>query len=165
VFDRIDTLLGVGAGALAARQLIRRLKDRISRGRSVVSEHYGDWRQRQGDPATLARFLSQTSRSTAQVARLLGCTEPEAEAVLWAFGLSHDEDSDLWYPAAGEEAKLLQGNLELIIHAYDEGYLATRFRDRVIRLIETGETPPVVWPGEREDDPTPENETGADVGA
>src|SRR5206468_3444058 len=63
VFDRVDTLMGVGAAALAARQLARRLKDRVSCGRSVVSEHYGDWRQRQGDPATLALFLSRTPRT------------------------------------------------------------------------------------------------------
>jgi hypothetical protein len=100
VFDRIDTLMGVGAAALGARELIRRLKDRLSRGRSVVSKHYVDWRERQGDPATLAAFLSRTPRTTAQVAGLLGCAEPEAEAVLWAFGLSRDEAPGLDDPPA-----------------------------------------------------------------
>lgn len=56
VFDRIDTLMGVGAAALGARELIRRLKDRLSRGRSVVSKHYVDWRERQATRPRWPRF-------------------------------------------------------------------------------------------------------------
>jgi hypothetical protein len=150
VLDHIDTLLGVGGGAYAAKHaIIDRLRARTKGGRDVAARRGTQWIQEQSaSPSEIASFLAKVPRTTEQVAGLLGCTDDEAEAVLWAFGLACDPDSGLWTPGEGEEAKMLRGNADLIISAYNEIEVAQRVRQRAEQLLETGETPPVLWPGD-----------------
>jgi hypothetical protein len=150
VFDHIDTLLGVAGGAYAIkRAIVDRLRSRTKGGRDAAARRGPQWMQEQGaSPWMLATFLWQVPRTTDQVAGLLGCTAGEAEAVLWAFGLVRDSNSGLWQPGEDEEAKMLRGNLELIVHSYNEAVIADSIRRRVEHLLDTGETPPVLWPGD-----------------
>jgi hypothetical protein len=91
----------------AAVEVAQRLRDRISRGREVVSQNHRQWQERGGDPSTLATFLAQRPVATDEIARFLGCTNPEGEAVLWAFGFAPD-GSGRWIPRATDEAKMLE---------------------------------------------------------
>ena len=43
---------------------------------------------------------------------------------------------------------MLRGNLELIIHSYNEAEIAESIRRRVEHLLDAGETPPIRWPGD-----------------
>jgi hypothetical protein len=150
VLDHIDTLLGVGGGAYAAKHaIIDRLRARTKGGRDAAARRGRQWIEEQSaSPSEIAAFLARVPRTTEQVAGLLGCTDVEAEAILWAFGLARDPDSGLWKPGEDEEAKMLRGNVDLIINAYNEAEFAERVRQRVERLLETGETPAVLWPGD-----------------
>jgi hypothetical protein len=143
VLDHIEVAITAGIGITAIADRIRR---QIRNGREVVQCRFGQWRERAGDPATVATLLANRPRSTPDVARLLDCSEEEAEAILWAFGFAPG-DGGLWRRDATEDAKLLRGNFELIVHGYDDVELQRRFRERYERFLMTGEAPEVEWPG------------------
>jgi hypothetical protein len=128
----------------AAVRAAQGLRNRIHRGREVVRQHHSEWQERGGDPSALAAFLAQRPMTTDEVARFLGCTNAEGEAVLWAFGLAPDE-SGRWRPRATDEAKMLAQVFELIVQGYSHFELEREFRQTVEHFVKTGEVRPIDW--------------------
>lgn len=99
--EAIWTLSGIAAqiaGALSFLGFVRRYAVRHSgRAAKAVEKHSAAWAERGASPADLNRLLASGPWTTAEVAALLGCTELEAEAILWAFGFSLENDGT-WVP-------------------------------------------------------------------
>jgi hypothetical protein len=108
VLDRAAVFI---AGRIGAKMVIDRLRARTRGGRDVTSHRYREWRARGANPYSLRTFLAEQPRTSADVARLLGCSREEADAVLLALGFSQAEGSDEWIPAADEEARVSRGEL------------------------------------------------------
>jgi hypothetical protein len=134
--------IGVG---YAAYEALRRVRDRLRRGREVTALHQRDWQERGGDPGTLSEFLRHRPSTSAEVARFLGCTEEEAEAALWAFGFAPDEDTGRWKPNATEDAKMLRAVWELIVYGYNDVELERRFREEAEAFAATGRAREIDW--------------------
>lgn len=73
------------AGALSG---IEWIKTRLRRGEAaeVVEKQAPDWRSRGAAPDDLRELFAATPRSTKEIAALLGCSDDEADAILWALG-------------------------------------------------------------------------------
>jgi hypothetical protein len=138
--------MGVLGGAYAAAHpIFVRLRDRIRRGRESAHDHAADWQARGGDPAALAAFLAQRASSTQELSGLLGCSDAQAEAILWSFGFGQGEDGR-WRAEADDDAKLLRATWELIVYGFSQTELEPRLR-RVFELYaDTGRPPRVEWP-------------------
>lgn len=133
----------VGVG-YATYEALRRVLDRIRRGRDVTGDHKADWEARRGDPGTLSEFLRHRPSTTLEVAGLLGCTEDEADALLWAFGFAPDE-TGIWRLEANEEAKMLRVIWELIVYRYNEVELERLFRELAEEYAQSGHAPEIDW--------------------
>jgi hypothetical protein len=133
----------VGAG-YAGYEALRRISNRIRRGREVTADHESSWQARGGDPGTLSEFLRHRPSTAGEVAGLLGCTDEEAEAVLWAFGFAPDE-AGLWRLQADEEAKFLRAIWELIVYGYREVELERRIGEIADEYARTGRAPEIDW--------------------
>jgi hypothetical protein len=136
--------IGVG---YAGYEALRRIRDRIRRGRDVTGKHKANWQARGGDPGTLSEFFRHRPSTTAEVAGLLGCTEEEAEAVLWAFGFASDE-TGVWRLQADEEAKVLRAIWELIVYGYRDVELERRIQELAEEFAESGRAPEIDWKDE-----------------
>jgi hypothetical protein len=78
-----------------------------------------------------------------QLAPLLGCTEDEAEAVLWATGFALTPEGGRWEDAGDEAAQMLGNIITAVTWASHVGpNWETRFRAWLVRYLETGEPPP-----------------------
>lgn len=99
--EAIWTLSGIAAqiaGAFSFLGFVRRYAGRHSgRAAKAVEKNSAVWAERGASPADLNRLLASRPRTTAEAAALLGCTESEAEAILWAFGLVCGNDGT-WVP-------------------------------------------------------------------
>lgn len=133
----------VGAGA-AAYEVVRRVTNRIRRGREVTGTHKEDWQARGGDPGTLSEFLSHRPSTASEVAGFLGCTEEEAGAVLWAFGFAPDE-TGVWRLATDEDANFLRAIWELIVYGYREVELERRITELAEEYARSGRAPVIDW--------------------
>jgi len=117
---------------------------RLERGHEAVERHAPDWTERHGDPDSVLRMLGSRPWHVADLAVLLGTEEPEAEAVLWAFGFTRD-DAGLWRRGGDDAADLLASAFEEIQLSYSLGHtdfratLEKRFRHQ----LETGERAPM----------------------
>jgi hypothetical protein len=92
IWDATNGLAAVG-GAWGFIELIRRAAIRRSRRAiDTIEHHAAAWNERGAAPADLFRLLIAKPRTTAEIAALVACSEAEAEAILWAFGFSYDDD-------------------------------------------------------------------------
>jgi hypothetical protein len=147
ILDRIDTAVGAAAAAEFVR---RKLRNRIGRGRPAVDRYAPSWAQRNGSPRGLAELLARRSWSSEEVARLLGISGGEADAVLGIFGFAQDGEDGRWYRAGDQAAALLDDALEEIWHyPISEGGERV-FRLRVDEIFRTGSTAP--YPDHRAQD-------------
>jgi hypothetical protein len=117
---------------------------KLRRGRNVTEERKGDWQRRGGNPGTLSEFLHHRPSTTNEVSGLLGCSDDEVEAVLWAFGFAPD-DEGLWRVAGDDDAKMLRAIWELIEYGYNRVELERRFRELGEAYAETAEGPIIDW--------------------
>lgn len=82
----------------------------------AIESRYREWQANGARPDNFAEFLGQRPWHEADLADALGCSPEIAEALLLAFG--HERNTaGLWVPGSSQTAKLLQGQVELIIHA------------------------------------------------
>jgi hypothetical protein len=88
----------------------RHIRNRVSGARSVVSG--AGWELRLARPQDLFEYLSARPRTTAEVASLLGCSDPEAGALLWGLGFAHD--GRVWTSAGDEAARVLSDSIQQI---------------------------------------------------
>lgn len=150
VLDRIAVVGGAAAATVGAKAMIERLRDRTRRSREAAAARGKQWRDEQGlHPGMLGSFLRHTPRTTSQIAGLLGCSEAEAEAVCWAFGLSEDQETGQWKPGADLEAQILGGNTDLMMHGYNDYVLTDEFEKRITQALEAGTLPHLPWEEEQ----------------
>ena len=85
------------AGALSFIEVVRRfIQRRSGKAAEVVAKNSSDWAQRGAAPADLRELLASKPRSSAEIAALLGCSESETEAILWALGFSPRAQDGAW---------------------------------------------------------------------
>jgi hypothetical protein len=118
VIEVISTL----EGAVSLEERVRaHLTGRLERGAEALDAHGFTWEQRNADPDAINSMLGQRPWHPADVAGLLGCTEDEAGAVLWAFGFAESADG-LWRRGADEAARVLDTLLDEFQLAYALGH-------------------------------------------
>jgi hypothetical protein len=143
LWDFMQTISTIEDTVSFTDRVIEAARDRLGRGHEVVEEHFTDWSERGGTPVEFMRFLGQRPWATPDLAHLLGCTEQEAEAVLWAFGYTKAE-SGLWRSGGDAEAELLKtavGDLPYSFSTDMPGFERT-VRERIGELLRTGDLPP-----------------------
>lgn len=135
--------LGVVGGAVAAVTKGREwLAKRVGRAREALSSH-PEWMQKGYRPYQFEALVASREWTAAALAPLLGCSEEEAEAVLWAMGYSFNSDANRW-ERAGDEAAEMLANIYLAIawaEKQGKGWEAS-FRRWLMRYLDTGECPP-----------------------
>jgi hypothetical protein len=94
-FGVVWAVVSATGTAYSATQTIKAISARLGRAKEVVDVHRGEWRERGARPADLSAILGAKPRSPEEVAALLGCPEPEAEALLWGLGFEAADDG-LW---------------------------------------------------------------------
>lgn len=143
--EAIATAGGVVDFATYVREVVRRRRQ----GAPAVVERYAtDWKARNMRPADLFQMLALGNRTSDEVAGLLGCEVNEAEAILWGFGFSLDEENAVWEPGGDEVARAIAGDLEL---AFDPRVglrdpqldLDQLVAERLKQLARTGKAAPI----------------------
>lgn len=141
-------VLNVGAvvgGAWAfADQIRRRLQSRVGAGKKAAKDRR-EWAQRGTRPYQFAALARTRQWKTEELADLLGCSEKEAEAILWILGFSYDEDNRVWSWGEDIESDLLQAINEQIAISAHRGSRGWEedLRRRITQLLATGERPPI----------------------
>jgi hypothetical protein len=84
----------------------RRLRRRSADAARVVERNAPDWAARGAAPEDLRRLLASRPRRGSEIAALLGCSEAEAEAILWGLGFTPRDDGT-WTPrlSAGDRLR------------------------------------------------------------
>ena len=116
VFREICEVLGVPGALYATRDVARRLMHRSREAEQVLEQHSGRWHSAGADPHTFNEWLNDKAWHSADLGDLLGCTQSEAEAVLWSFGFA-PAPSGVWRRGENEEAKMLAANVDMTIDA------------------------------------------------
>jgi hypothetical protein len=131
--------IGLGQTAVWAGKW---LKERLGRATDALDAH-PEWMHRGYRPYQFQALVSVREWSTEDLASLLGCTEAQAEGVLWALGYSHNEETERW-EQGGDEAGQLLADIETAIAwlETDRSGWEARFRRWLLRYVETGERPP-----------------------
>lgn len=154
LLDGLDLLWEVvqAVGAAHASALaVGAAKRRIRRGIDEVRRHWHQWQKRGGTPHELTLMLTQRDWSTVEIAYLLGCDEPTAQAILELFGLAQDPSTGRWRLEGDQIAALLAGTMQLLL--WDritfgtttdaaEDRLRELLGERVTHLAERNEAPP-----------------------
>jgi hypothetical protein len=135
--------VGAVGGAVATVAGAKRiLAERLGQANKELGNH-PEWMQKGYRPDQFARLLVTRDRTADQVAPLLGCTEDEAEAVLWAMGFALNPENGRWEVMADEAAEMLANLTTAVTWASREGRgWETRFRGWLMRYLETGQPPP-----------------------
>lgn len=85
------------AGAFSFIEAVRRFAERRSgKAAEAVKKNSTAWAERGGAPADLKQLLASQPRDSAETAALLGCSEAEAEAILWGLGFTPETGSGRW---------------------------------------------------------------------
>lgn len=112
-FWSVLTAAGAIEGALALRDRLRELRRRRAMTAKTVSVHAADWKTRGAAPSDLLKLLAARERPTQEVAALLGCSDPEAEALLWGLGFAHDDEHGTWRHRSDAAAALIADDVDL----------------------------------------------------
>jgi hypothetical protein len=95
-------------------------------------------------PDQFARLLVTRDWTANELAPLLGCTEEQAEAVLWAMGFAVNPENGRWEEMADEAGEILANIITAVEWASREEARGweTRFRGWLMRYLDSGECPP-----------------------
>jgi hypothetical protein len=146
IWDATEALATLG-GAWASIELVRRVRRRRSdQAIDAVNRHAASWSDRGAAPADLLGFLISKPRATADIAGLLGCSDTEAEAILWAFGFVFDPEQHHWVYRGDPVAHLLGDDLDLsfadvFLHDGWEARLQVFVTHRLEQLGQAGSAP------------------------
>jgi hypothetical protein len=90
------------AGAFSFFGFVNRFIQRNSgEAARAIERNSPDWTQRGAAPADLEELLATKPWRSAEVAALLGCSESEAEAILWGLGFTPQGDGGPWVHRSG----------------------------------------------------------------
>jgi hypothetical protein len=139
----------IAAGIYAGWDLLKRKcgSRKPTESPQIMEGRYAEWKRNGSRPDNLLELLGQRPWHEEDLANLLGCTSDEAEALM--LGLGYETNSaGLWVVGQSEQAKLLQGNAEFVVHAG----MTTRtdamervLRGRAEHFRDTGKAAPLDW--------------------
>lgn len=141
-WDVIKSIGVVGGAVVTIIKTREWLVERLGRAREALASH-PEWMQKKYRPDQFEALISIRDWTAAELTPLLGCSEKEAEAVLWALGYVFDSESQQWIKRFDVEAQVLSDIqeaaawLEIECHGWE-----TRFRKWLYRYLETGNQPP-----------------------
>ena len=126
-----------------AQRVLRVARGRLAPAVEVVERHRGDWESRGANAQALREMLGDRPQHPVDIAELLGCEEPEAQAVLWAFGFAEAEPG-LWRPGADDAARVLEPLYDELELAYNLGHddFEQNLRARVAAYLASGQRAP-----------------------
>jgi hypothetical protein len=101
-FTVVWEVVSAAGTAYSAAQAIKAIRARLGGAKEVIALRSEEWSERGARPADLVPILGAEARSSGQVAALLGCTETEAEALLWGLDFEAGDDG-LWRAAVENE--------------------------------------------------------------
>jgi hypothetical protein len=133
------TLASNVEGTFALKDRIGAAIDRWRRGKEVAEEHHLDWLEHGAQPEDLLRFLGQRPWAAADLGGLIGCSEAEAAAILWAFGYEQAE-STLWRKSSDPVARLLADCIDEVRLSFHLDYprYELLLRERMSRYFAEG---------------------------
>jgi hypothetical protein len=88
----------------------------------TVERNEQSWRDRNAFPHDIESFIDRQPWRSDVLARLLDCSQEEAETLLTGRGFSYDKASNLWHSADDREVRVLRRVIEHV-------YIADRSRD------------------------------------
>ena len=91
-FGLVWEVVSAAGTAYSAAQAIEAIRARLGGAKEVIGVRCAEWSERGARPADLLAILGARPRSPREVAALLGCAEPEAEALLWGLGFEAADD-------------------------------------------------------------------------
>ena len=136
--------LATAGGAIAFGKVIGDIvAKRFRAGARAVSDNPG-WAQRRTMPCEFVALAQTRNWTASDLARLLDCSEADAEAVLQMLGFGIDDASATWRirgDAAAAIIRDVQDEIELAAHEYGDD-LAAGLQARLEAYIERGERLP-----------------------
>jgi hypothetical protein len=134
--------VGVVGGAVTSVVAAKRwLAERLDRAQQTLAAH-PEWMHKGYRPDQFARLVATRDWTADQLAPLLGCTEDEAEAILWALGFALEPDTGRWEEKADEAAEMFANIVRAVGWASHGGPgWEPRFRGWLMRYLETGQAP------------------------
>lgn len=141
--------VAIAAGIYAGWDLIKgkRGARKPTKSPEIVEGLYAEWKRNGGRPDNLLVLLGQRPWHEEDLANVLGCTSDEAEALM--LGLGYETNSvGLWVLGQSEQAKLVQGNAEFIIHAgmtSRTDAMERVLRERAEHFRDAGKAVPLDW--------------------
>lgn len=115
--DALSPLLNV----FALGDILMHVAQRVHPAEEAVAAHADNWRSRGGDPWDLFALLSARSWTSGAVAELLGCSESEAEALLWGWGFIFDEMAGTWDWDDDKDAEIIRSGVAAALRAGETG--------------------------------------------
>lgn len=109
------TIAGTAAAVTRSRKW---LHERVSRARSSLDGN-PEWGLRGYRPDQFAALLIAEQWESAEISHVLGCSEEQAEGVLWALG--YVEEDGLWKVDDNDDAAFMRATLEAISYAAHSG--------------------------------------------
>jgi hypothetical protein len=102
-------------GAYGGVQALRSIRDRLRTEEETVDRHADQWRSRDALPPDIRLLLLTRAWTTAEAARLLGCPEEDASAVLWGMGFVFDEETSTWSPGPDPESRFVASTVLVML--------------------------------------------------
>jgi hypothetical protein len=130
VFRQVAEVLAIPGGAYASYSVIKRLATRARAGSDALSRHGSRWGDAGADPDAFDEWLDDRPWLPSEVAELLGCPPPEAQAALWAFGFAPDSVG-LWRRRQDKDAEFMDSSRGML-----RDYLAGSMQRDAADLIE-----------------------------
>ena len=151
----VAEIVGTAAGAvLVGQHVLERVRSRLRGGREAIGNEYSAWSERGATPDRLDRFLRDRVWHSADLARVLGCAEELAVAILGAWGFAQAA-SGVWRLEDDEPARLIRKLHEEIVTAAalpSTDPFEQVYRHRIEPLVSTGERAPLPEPEPEDDD-------------
>lgn len=155
----LEAMATAGGAAAFGKLVLDTARDRLRNGREVLQDRYLEWDERGARPDNFERFLGLGPWHSTDLAERLGCSDAEAEAILWSYGYA-PAASGVWRRDGDDAARLVHMvNDDLALtEAWNPGATFEReMRRRAEGLVTVGEPlPEPTW--ERDDEPEPEEE-------
>jgi hypothetical protein len=107
--DQVREALRFVAEAYGATKIFKAIWDRFRRVPETVERNKESWRDRRAFPHDIHRFIVDREPWRGDdLARLLGCSQEQAEAFLTGLGFAYDKASNLWHRGDDPAAKALR---------------------------------------------------------
>lgn len=141
LWDIAGAMAQIG-GAWAFLDLVRQVAKRRTSTAETIAANASDWSKRGARPDDLVALLQMRPRTSEEIGALLGCSDGEAEALLWGLGCA--ERDGLWHWRGDDVANFIADDLELdqmFANYRGRGSVKREFERRMRQLGEGGQAP------------------------